>query len=50
MVLMVSVMMVFSSFVRGCETVGCTECMVGGMMDGSLGSCDDGFLFCCERV
>jgi hypothetical protein len=25
-------------------------CMVGGMMDGSHGSCDDDFLFCCERV
>jgi hypothetical protein len=47
MVLMVSVMMVYSSVVRGCEAVGC---MVGGMIDGSHGSCDDDLLFCCERV
>ncbi len=45
MVLMVPVMVV--SVVRGCETVGC---MYGWWYDGSHGFCDDGFLFCCERV
>ncbi len=45
---MVPVMIVYS-VVREYETVGCMY-MVGGMMDGSHGFCDDGILFCCERV
>jgi hypothetical protein len=43
-----SVMMVYSSVVRGCETVGC---MYGWWYDGWFScSCDDGLLFCCERI
>jgi hypothetical protein len=43
MVLMAPVMMVYSSVVRGWETL--VVCVVGVMMGGSQGSC-----FCCERV
>ncbi len=40
---MVPVTMVFSSVVRGCETVGSMYgWWLGGMMDGPHGSCDDG--------